>query len=98
MDGDNTRYTITHPQGADVLVGMCPPTLGQKQKSRFENSSNYSNALTNMSEKRIVFLRIALKEVSKTLADSVSELWTDRAAAVKLIERTEQAQSELHQQ
>ena len=44
-------------------------------KSPYENSSNYANALTNMSENRLVFFRKALKKVSKTLAEAVSELW-----------------------
>ena len=37
----------THPQGADVWVGMWPPYLRQTLKSRFENSSNYAITLTN---------------------------------------------------
>ena len=32
---------VTHPHGADVWVGMWPPSLRQTLKSRFENSSNY---------------------------------------------------------
>ena len=47
----------THPQGADVWVGMWPPPLRQTLKSRYDNSSNYTNALTNLSEKRLVFFR-----------------------------------------
>ena len=43
--------TVTHPQGADVWVGMLPPSLKQTQKLRYKNSSNYTNALTNLSEK-----------------------------------------------
>ena len=45
----------THPQGADVWVGMWPPSLRQTLKSRYENSSNYANVLINLSEKRLVF-------------------------------------------
>ena len=33
--------------------------------------------------KTLVFFRKALKEVSKTLAEAVSELWTERTAAIK---------------
>ena len=57
---------ILDPQGADVWVGMWPPFLRQTLKSRFENSSNYANTITNLTKKRLVFLRKALKEVSKT--------------------------------
>ena len=76
---------------------MWPPTLIQTLKSRFEISSNCSNALTILSDKRLVFPRKALKEVSKTLAEAVLELWTERTAAITLIEQTEQAQSGLDQ-
>ena len=52
-----------------------------------------------MSEKKlVVFFSKALKEVSKILAEAVSELWIEQAAAIKLIEQTEQAHSELNQQ
>ena len=88
----------THPQGADIWVGMWPPSLRQVLKLRFESSSNYANTLTNMSEKTLVFLRKALKDVSKTLAEAVSELWTERAAAIKLMEQGELAQVEQAQQ
>ena len=87
--------TVTHLQGADIWVGMWPPSFRQILKSRFGNSSNYLNALTNLSEKRLIFLRKAAKEVSKTLAEADSELRTKRTAAKKLIEQTEQAQTEL---
>ena len=89
---------ITHPQGMDVWVGMWPLSLRQTLKSRFENSSNYSNVLKNLSEKRLVFFRKKLKEVSKILAKAVSELWIEQDAAIKLIEQTELAQSEPDQQ
>ena len=89
---------VTHPQGADAWVGMWPLTLRRALKSRYENSSNYSNSLTTLSEKRLVILRKALKEVPKTLAEVVTELWTARAAAKKLMEQTEQVQSEPDQQ
>ena len=51
-----------------------------------------------MSEKRMVFFSKALKEVSKTLAEAVSELWIEGAAVIKIIDQTEQAQSEPDQQ
>ena len=43
----------------------------------------------------MVFLRKALKEVFKKLSEAISELYTERAAAIKLIEQTVQAQPEL---
>ena len=46
----------------------------------------------------IIFLRKALKEVSKKLAEAVSELWSERAAAIKVMEQTEQEQAERDQQ
>ena len=46
----------------------------------------------------MIFFRRALKNLSNTLADVFSELWTERAAAIKLLEPTEQAQNELDQQ
>ena len=45
---------VKHPQGEDVWVGMYPPTLRQIIKSRFENSSIYSNAITDLSEKAMI--------------------------------------------
>ena len=68
----------TQPQGADVWVGIWLPLFRQTLRSRFENSSNYVNTLTNLTEERLGFFRKALKEVSKTL-------WTERAAAIQLI-------------
>ena len=82
----------------EIILDITATTLRQTLKSRFENSSIYSNALTNLPEKRLVFLKKALKGVSKTLAEAVSELWTERSAAMKLIEQTKQDQSELDQQ
>ena len=90
--------TVTHPQGADVWVGMLPQSLRQLLKTRFENSSNYANALTNLTEKRLIFFRKALKEVSKTQVEAVSEIWIERVEAIKVIEQTEQAQPEPDQQ
>ena len=72
----------TLPQGVDIWVGMCPPSLIQTLKSRFKNCSNYSNTPTDLSEKRLVFFRKALKKVSKALAEAVSELLTERAAVI----------------
>ena len=43
---------VTHPQGEDVWDGLRPPTIRQTPQSKFENSRNYSNALTNLSEKK----------------------------------------------
>ena len=40
---------VTHPQEADAWVGKRSSTLRQALKSRFENNSNYSIALTNLS-------------------------------------------------
>ena len=51
---------VTHPQGAGVWVGIW--TL----KSRFENSCNYSNVLTNVSKKALVFFRKALNKYQDT--------------------------------
>ena len=61
----------THLQGANVRDGMGPPYLRQTLKSRFESSRNYANALL---EKRLVFLRKPLKEVSKTLVEVLFKL------------------------
>ena len=69
-------------------------TNRQTLKTRFENSSNYSNALTNLTKKSLVLLRKALEEVSKTLAEAVTELWTERAAAIKSMEQIELEQME----
>ena len=85
-------------QGAGVWVGMWPPSLRQTLKSLFENIKNYANALTNETEKKLILFRKALKEVSKALAEAVLELWIERAEEIKLIEQTEQAQSEPDQQ
>ena len=74
MDGNNVDIAAIHIQGADAWVGMWPPSLRQTQKSRFENNNSYANALTNLSEKSLVFYRKALKEVFKTLAEADSEL------------------------
>ena len=54
-----------HPQGSDVWVEMWPPSLRQTLKSGYEISSNYANELINLSEKRLVFFRKALKEGSR---------------------------------
>ena len=79
MDG-----AVTNPKEANEWVGMWPPALRQILKTRFKNSSNYANTLTNLSDERLVFVRKALKEVSKTLAEAFSELWTELAVAIKL--------------
>ena len=76
-----------HSQRAGEWIGMWPPSLRQTLKSRLENSSNYANVLTNLSE----------IEVSKTLAGPVSELWTERTEAVKQIEQIERGPSHLDQ-
>ena len=49
-------------------------------------------------QKILVIFRKARKEVSKTLAEAVSELWAERAAALKLIELTEQTHYKQDQQ
>ena len=92
------EIAATHPQEADVWVGMWPPSLRRALKSRFEKSSNYANTLTNLIEKRLVFFTKALKEVSKILAKTVSELRKEREAKIKLIEQSELAQSKQDQQ
>ena len=94
----NLDITVTHSQGADAWVGMWPPTIRQILKSRFDNSCNNANSLTHLSKKRLVFVRKALNEVSKILAEAVSELWIEHAAAIKLIVQTELTQPELDQQ
>ena len=50
-----------------------------------------------MSEERLVFFRKALKEVSKALVKAVSELWTERTAAILQTEQTERELSDLDQ-
>ena len=45
---------VKHPQGADVWVGIWPPTLRQTQKHRFERSNpTNNNTLTNISERAL---------------------------------------------
>ena len=89
---------VIHPQEADEWVGKWPLILRQILKSTSGNSTNFSNILTNFSKKALVFFIIALKEVSKILAEAVSETRKQCAAEMKLIERTSHAQSELDQQ
>ena len=84
---------VPHPQGMDVWVGMWPPSLKQTLKSRFENSTNCPNSVTNLTEKLLVFFRKALKEVSTTLAGAISELWTECAESIKLIEQSDLARA-----
>ena len=57
---------VTQPQGEDDWVGIGPPSIRQILKSRFENSSNYANALTNLLEKRLVFFRGGLGTMNRT--------------------------------
>ena len=78
---------VTHPQGEDVWVRMWPPHLRELLKTRFKNSNRtYANALTNISEKQLTFYRKAPKNLSKTLAEAVSELWKERAEEIKKLE------------
>ena len=66
---------------------MRPPPLRQLFKTRFENSnSTYTNALSNLSEKQLTFYRKALKDISKTLVEAVSELWKERVEEIKKLE------------
>ena len=61
-----TDIAVTHPQGADVWVGMWTLTLRQLFKTHFENIiSTYINALTNLFHKALVFYRKSLKGLSK---------------------------------
>ena len=61
-----------------------PPHLTQLLKARFESSnSTYSNALSNLSEKTLTFYRKALKDLSMTLVEAVSELWKERAEEIE---------------
>ena len=46
-------------------------------------------------QKKAVFIRKALKEVFKTLAEAVVEIWIERGAAIKLIEQRKTAQAQL---
>ena len=85
------NIAVINPQGADVWVGMWTLML-----TRFENNnSTYTNALTNLSEKVLVFYRKALKELLKTLAEAVSEPWRERPEAIKkLVEHTKTVERE----
>ena len=50
--------------------------------------TNYTtNPLTNLSAESLTSHRKAPKEVSKTLAEAVSEPWKKRAVALKLLEK-----------
>ena len=81
---------VTHPQGADIWVGMWPPHLRQTLKTRFESSnSTYANALTHLTEQQLTFYRKALKDLSKTLAEAVSELWKERAKEIMKLDPTQ---------
>ena len=85
---------IKHPQGADVWVGMWPPTLRQTLKHRFERSNPlYINAHTNISERALGYCRKSLKDVSKTLAEAVPELGKERADATKRLKQHPQMTS-----
>ena len=57
-----------------------PTSLRQTLTSRFENSSNYANALSDMSKNGLVYSEKPSKK-------AVLELWIERAAVVKLIEQ-----------
>ena len=63
-------------------------------KSRFAISSIYAIALTNLTEKGLVFFR----KVFKTLTEAVSELGIERAAAIKIIGGTDKVKAEPEQQ
>ena len=53
-------------------------------KRRFERCNpTYINALTNISERALGYYRKSIKELSKTLAEAISELWKERAEAIK---------------
>ena len=82
---------VTHPQGADVWVGLWPPQLRQLLKTRFKcSNSTYNNALSNLSDITLTFYRKA-PELSKTLAEAVSELWKDGTEEIKqLVKQTQQ--------
>ena len=71
------------------MGGNVAPTLRQLLMTRFNNSNSTNiNALTNLSEKALVFYRKTRKDLSKRLAEAVSELWKERTEAIKkLLER-----------
>ena len=46
----------------------------------------YTNALKNITERALRYYRKSLKVVSKILAETVSELWSERADAIKKLE------------
>ena len=70
---------------------MWPPHLIQLLTTQFESSnSTYNNALSNISEKQLTFYRKALKDLSNTLAEAVSDLRKERVEEIKeLVEHTQ---------
>ena len=75
---------VTHPQGLDIWVGMWTPMLSQLLETRFEISySTYANALTNLSEKALIFYRKAINKLSKALGEAVAVLWNKRTETIK---------------
>ena len=75
---DTRDIAVTHPQGVDVWIGLWPPQLRHLLKTRFESSnSTYNDALKKLSVKTLSFYRKALKDLSKTVAEAVSDLWKE---------------------
>ena len=73
---DDKHHGIPH--------GMEIALLRQLLETRFENkNSTYTNALTKMSEKTLVFYRKSIKDLSKTLAETVPELCKEHTEAIK---------------
>ena len=82
--------------GKDLKNNMDKDQVATKWNIRKQKKLHkYTNK--SISEGKI-FFRKALKEVSKTLTEAVSELWKQRAAAIKLNEQTEETQIEQDQQ
>ena len=78
---------VTHYQEVDIWVRMWPPHLRQLIKTRFENSNcNYNNDISDLNEKQFTSYRKALKDLSNTLAEAVSEQWKERMEEIKKLD------------
>ena len=69
------------------MGGDVAPHPRQLLKTRFESSnSTYNNALSNLTEMQLTFYRKARKDLSKTFAEAVSDLWKERAKEINKLD------------
>ena len=68
---------VRHPQVADVWLGMCPLMLRQAVKRNLKAAISHTAMHSQTYQKTPVYYRKAPKEVPKTLAEIVSELWKE---------------------